>query len=780
MTKKNNYLPGIIATIKHPCLLDAVRQGCAAHLYSNNTVEQNSKLPFAYTQSVFNQQSLKPLLRRGWGGLFFFLFSLNSFAQQATWIWYPGDFEISLSNKMQNRRTDRNTFFPPFWKMDAPYVLMDFHKVFDLKTPEEITVYAEGTYNLKLDGNMVESGVNKITVPAGKHKINVKVWNQANVPAIFVQGKSIVSDASWLVTFEDKEWIDETGKTSDISATKWLNAGSWNFNDPLQPPSAFRLPTKPLRAASTAKTNNQWLVNFGKETFGFVKLHGIKGSGKISLYYGESKEEALSVDEAMTLDRLSFDKPVNTDSIMVLSKAFRYVNIVCDNGISIDSASMLYEYADVKQRGTFTCSDDLINKIYETSKYTLELNTREFFIDGIKRDRWVWSGDAYQSYLMNYYSYFDNPTVTRTMMALRGKDPVTGHINTILDYTFYWFISVYDYYLYTGDKNFIEQFYPRMKSLMDYCQSRRNKNGLVEGLSGDWTFIDWAAGLSKKGEISFEQMLFARSLETMSLCAEIANDQANAADYKKQAADLKEKIFTIYWNNQKNALVHSRVDGKQTDNVTRYANMFGIFFNYFTDQQKQAVKQHVLLNDSIQKITTPYMRFYELEALCAMGEQSYVLKEMKSYWGGMLNLGATSFWEEYNPSKTGAEHLAMYGRKFGKSLCHAWGASPIYLLGKYYLGVSPTKPGYETYLVQPQLGGLQWMQGKVPTPNGDIELYCSTKQIKIKAAAGVGTLRIKSKTKPTGKGFVVNALSGNVYEVTIQPGVEYVINCGPL
>jgi hypothetical protein len=78
---------------------------------------------------------------------------------------------------------------------------------------------------------------------------------------------------------------------------------------------------------------------------------------------------------------------------------------------------------------------------------------------------------------------------------------------------------------------------------MDYCQSRRNKNGLVEGLSGDWTFIDWAAGLSKKGEISFEQMLFARSLETMSLCAEIANDQANAADYKKQAADLKKKYL---------------------------------------------------------------------------------------------------------------------------------------------------------------------------------------------------------------------------------------------
>ena len=748
------------------------------HLFLYSAYHSRKAAKFLRTQSSDKTQDSTFAPLRLCVKTFVFLCVLCAFVVQSnaqTWIWYPGDFEINLANKMQNRRTDRNVFFPPFWKMDAHYVLMDFHKVFDLKVPEEITVYTEGTFNLKLDGNAVESGVNKLTVPAGKHKINVKVWNQANVPAIFVQGKTIISDATWLVTFEDKEWIDESGKTSDISDTKWLNAGSWNFNDPKQLPSAFKLPTRKMIAVSLTKNKNQYLVDFGKETFGFVKLHGIKGSGKISLYYGESKEEALSVEDAMTLDRLSFSKTVKTDSVMILSKAFRYVNVIFDGNISIDSASMLYEYADVKQRGTFTCSDEQINKIYNVSKYTLELNTREFFIDGIKRDRWVWSGDAYQSYLMNYYSYFDNPTVTRTMMALRGKDPVTAHINTILDYTFYWFISVYDYYLYTGDKKFIEQFYPRMQSLMNYCLSRRNKNGLVEGLSGDWTFIDWATGLSKKGEISFEQMLFARSLETMSLCADIANDKTNAAGYKKLAADLKEKVFSIYWNDQKHALVHSRVDGKQTENVTRYANMFGIFFNYFTEEQKMAVKKHVLLNDSIQKITTPYMRFYELEALCAMGEQSYVLKEMQAYWGGMLNLGATCFWEEYNPTKKGTEHLAMYGRKFGKSLCHAWGASPIYLLGKYYLGVSPTTPGYETYTVQPQLGGLQWMQGKVPTPNGDIELYCSTTQIKIKAVTGVGTLKVKSSIRPTGLNLTVKTTGPNNYEVTIQPGVEYII-----
>src|SRR5688572_6180073 len=172
--------------------------------------------------------------------LLFLLLSATSHAQKATWIWYPGDFEVWLGNKMQNRRTERGSFFPPFWKLDGHYVLMDFHKDVELTEPEQINVFVEGNYILKLDGKGFEGTPQQVTVPAGKHRINVKVFSTGNVPAIYIKGKTIATDSSWLVTFEDKEWIDETGKTSDVSATVWLNAGSWNFNDPAQRPSAFK------------------------------------------------------------------------------------------------------------------------------------------------------------------------------------------------------------------------------------------------------------------------------------------------------------------------------------------------------------------------------------------------------------------------------------------------------------------------------------------------------------------------------------------------------------
>lgn len=706
----------------------------------------------------------------------FLLLSTGSFAQsKATWIWYPGDFEIWLSNDMQNRRTERGTFFPPFWRQDSHYVLIDFHKVFDLKEAEEVEIRAEGQYNVKLDGKMISGYPKKITIPAGKHKLNLKVHNQQHVPSIYVKGKTVVSDGSWLVTFEDKEWIDETGKASDQSGTTWLNAGSWNFDKPDLPPSQFKLNTRPQYAVSTKKTGNNLLIDFGKETFGFVKLHGLKGKGKANLYYGESREEALATETCETMDNLEINQTVARDSVINLSKAFRFVNIQLDAGVNIDSASMLYEYLPVADRGRFKSSDAQLNKIWDISKYTMELTTREFFIDGIKRDRWIWSGDAYQSYLMNYYLAFDSPSVTRTTLALRGKEPVSAHINTIMDYTFYWFLGVHDYYKYTGDKEFVVQLYPRMKSLIEYCLSRRNANGMMEGLAGDWVFIDWAEKLSKQGEVSFEQLLFCRSLETMALCADLANDASGAAEYRKIAADLKTKIFAAYWSDEKKALVHSRINGAQSNNVTRYANMFGIFFDYFDKEQKEQVKQSVLLNDNVQKIVTPYMRFYELEALCAMGEQDYVLKEIKEYWGGMLDLGATSFWEEYNPDKKGEEHYAMYGRQFGKSLCHAWGASPIYLMGRYYLGVQPISAGYETYSIQPVLGGLKWMEGSVPTPGGDIKIYCSTNEIRVNSPVGTGVLKIKSRTKPVCKNAAVVSKGNGLYELTLKKGQDYKI-----
>ncbi len=646
---------------------------------------------------------------------------------KATWIWYPGDFEIWLGNIFNNRRTERGAMFPPFWKQDSHYVTVEFSRKVELEQEEMITIACEGQFNLMLDGKLQFGQPRTFTIPQGKHKLNLKVWNQSTPPALFIEGKTIHTDATWLATYEDKIWIDENGVAHGSGI--YVPAASWNFNSMETPPSSYHLITKEQRPVR----EKDGLYDFGKETFGYLKVKGLKG--RIHIYYGESAEEALDKEHCETLDILSEGGKLD-------SKAFRYVYIEKEPDSSFEEVLMDYEYApfDTERSGSFRCSDEELNHIWDVAAYTMDLTTREFFMDGIKRDRWTWSGDAIQSYLMNYYLRFDTECVKRTIRQLRGKDPVTAHVNTIMDYTFYWFKSIYDYYLYTADIAFVREMWPRMVTLMDYVEGRLNEDGMAEGQADDWIFVDWVDfPMHKRGTLCFEQILLMKAMETMAVCSKLLNIKT---DYRVKSESLRNKIKQTFWSYEQKAYYHAIENGKINKQITKFSNMFAILYGLAYEEERHEIMQSVMLNPVIDPITTPYMRFYELETLCIDGLQEQVLQEMKAYWGGMLREGATSFWEKYNPEEKGAQHLAMYGRPYGKSLCHAWGASPIYLTGKYFLGVRPTKPGYEEYEVHPALGGLKWMEGDVPTPFGKIHVKMNTHEISVQSDGGHGTLII--------------------------------------
>ena len=660
---------------------------------------------------------------------------------KATWIWYPGDFEVWLGNIFNNRRTERGAMFPPFWKQDSHYVTVEFSKSFTLAEDETITIACEGRYNLMLDGKLQFGMPESFVVPKGQHKLNLKVWNQSEPPALFITGKTIQTDSSWLVTYEDKIWIDENGTAHGSGI--YVPAASWCFDSMDTPPSSYRLEHKEQYPISSEETGtNGRLYDFGRETFGSLKFRNLVGSGLLRIFYGESKKEALDRDFCETLDCCL----VSSGSMEALaSKAFRYVLVEQEGTVGYEALLMDYEYAphDMQRSGSFRCSDEELNRIWEVAAYTMDLTTQEFFMDGVKRDRWTWSGDAIQSYLMNYYLRFDTACVRRTIRQLRGKDPVTAHVNTIMDYTFYWFKSVMDYYLYVGDVDFIRELWPRMVSLMDYVLGRVNADGMAEGQADDWIFVDWVDfPMHKRGTLAFEQILFAKALETMEICAGLLSEEAAAVKYGSMADRLKAKMKKLFWDQDRHVWLHALENGVLNTQVTKFPNMFAILYGLTDETESRQIMEQVMLNPDVAPITTPYMRFYELETLCKMGMQSRVLSEMKDYWGGMIREGATTFWEKYVPTESGTQHLSMYGRPYGKSLCHAWGASPLYLIGRYFLGVEPVKPGYEEYVVRPVTGGLDWMEGEVPTPFGKIHVRMDQQKVTVRSDGGRGMLLV--------------------------------------
>lgn len=630
----------------------------------------------------------------------------------AKWIWYKGDFELFLGLRVHSSRFQRGTQITPIWRIDTPSPNVKFHKKFKLEYPEKISIITDGEAAVELDGpgHYLYSWRVGIDLSAGEHDIVITVFNNTTFPSLLIDGDQLITDSTWEVSCVDG---------------KWELADSWFFSLPDQPPSKYKLNTKAKSYLSKKEINNGTIYDFGKEVMGYVQLLNVIGNGNATICYGESIEEALDVDNCEMIDKIT----INSDYCTQISKGFRYLFILTDDSLKIGNIGLLYEYLPLVNHGDFKCDNPLVNKIYDVSLYTLHLNSREFFLDGIKRDRWVWGGDVSEACLLNYYSFFDNDICKRSLRLLLGKKPITRHINTIQDYTLFWFISIFDYYLYTGDTSFIIQMYEDAKSLFAFCEESTDENGFLIAKPNDWVFVDWAP-INNQGILSVIQILYARSLECLAMMAEVCGDKIGTDLYRTKLSNLMNNIFKFFWNENLGGFIHS--SSRESNNtVTKYANMFALLFGYLNEEQIKSVKDNVLLNDNILKITTPYMKFYEVAALCEIGCYDCVSDYIKQYWGGMLECGATTFWEQYDPNVSGKAHYEMYGRPYGKSLCHAWGAGPLLILGKYFMGVKPLSPGYKNFIVAPNLVGFREIKGKVPTPNGVVSVELTNNYVTV-------------------------------------------------
>ena len=372
---------------------------------------------------------------------------------KAKWIWHKDDYEIHHSLLLHSRRTEHGVNYACMWHTDAPYKTVQFCKEYSTNEKVEMTVYSNAIGRVTIDNVPFEFG-KPFVLPIGEHKIFVRVTKPDGLPCIFVDSSLCYSDETWTVSHMMAEYfpVGCTPAYYDIEIT----------------PETFLFEYERKEPVFKEVKEEGILYDFGKEMFGKILISN--ATGQIEIYCGESLEEALDIDHTIVMEKVSGEK-----EYVLSSRAFRYVYVRYANKDLKLVAN--YEYLPLDYMGNFKCKNELISKIWDVSAYTFHLNSREFFLDGIKRDRWVWSGDAYQSYMINNYLFFDKEITRRTIIALRGKDPVEQHINTILDYSFYWIISIYDYYYTYNDLSLARSMYEKMKNLMNFCMTRVDDNG---------------------------------------------------------------------------------------------------------------------------------------------------------------------------------------------------------------------------------------------------------------------------------------------------------------
>jgi len=638
---------------------------------------------------------------------------------QSYWIWHYGDYEIFHTMNLHLRREEQGYHRPPFWNISVPYTSVKFKKQIQCESGYLIC-HINGNGHIAVD-NVRYREKTRIELTSGTHTIEILVSNHGGLPAVFIESDICPSDESW---------------SCNHFAGDFLPVG---FNEHFcckeQNPEEFPFEYKNVLPISKEKIGAGILYDFGTELFGYINITQADEAEEIDVFYGESREEALDTEYSYITDKV-FGK----SNYRLRQRAFRYVYIKTLSENTAVSAD--YEYIPLETKGSFVCNNELFNKILYAAVYTFHLNCREAFLDGIKRDRWVWSGDAYQSARINRYLFADKEIEQRTLLGLIGKEPIEQHINTILDYSLLWIIALYEHYMTYGDNVFLSRIYPMAKKLLEFCETRLNADGFIEGLPEDWTFIDWSK-IDKCGAVCAEQMLLIKVYSVMAAMSEELKTGARD-ELMKKSEMLQSRVNKFYWNEEKGAFIDSYKSGE--NNVTRHANIFAVMYDIASEEQAQSILKNVLKNDEITKITTPYFEGYELDALAKLGEFGAVEKMLTSYYGGMISLGAQTIWEEYHPEMSGIEHYAMYGGKYEKSLCHAWGAGPIYLFGRYYLGVYATAVGYETFTVEPKLGGLEEICGTVPVGDGAVTVKLNKEKLFVTATKAGGTLLWKNKS----------------------------------
>ena len=146
----------------------------------------------------------------------------------------------------------------------------------------------------------------------------------------------------------------------------------------------------------------------------------------------------------------------------------------------------------------------------------------------------------------------------------------------------------------------------------------------------------------------------------------------------------------------------------------------------------------ILAKDQLEGLSTFY-GYYVLQASSAAGDYEGCLEVIRKYWGAMIDLGATSFWEDFNlhwaDNAARIDQLVPEGKvdvhaEYGDhcyvglrhSLCHGWASGPTSWLSEHILGFKPLKPGCAELAIDGHLEDLEWAEGTYPTPRGIVHV----------------------------------------------------------
>jgi hypothetical protein len=500
----------------------------------------------------------------------------------------------------------------------------------------------------------------------------------------------------------------------------------------------------------------RFLVDFGRVAFGYLELElTASDSGTLSVHFGErgsSKGVLRELDDRSSVRYYEVPlevhegkgvygvhpprDPRNTKPVAIAIPGrfgriapFRYVEIEAP-GLELKdivARQIAIHYPWDEYASSFNSSDEDLNALWDLCKYSMKATSfAGIYVDG-DRERIPYEADAYINMLSHYAvdSEYSIGRLTHEYLMDFATWPTEWKQHSVM--------MAHIDYLYTGDVSSLRRTYHRLKREKT-LEGRAREDGLLvsfpypdhgdrPGDSAD--IVDWPPG-ERDGYVFKEintviNAFHYLNLRQMAQFAEVLGIASDAEDYAARAQRVYQSFNDVLFD-EKTGLY---VDGEGTDHSAFHANLFPLAFGLVPEGRRGKVAAFVESRDLACSV---YAAQYLLDALYEGGREDAALRLMTMKglrsWPNMLAVGSTITLEAWDDSF-----------KPNQDWNHAWGAAPGNAIARYLLGVRPLEPGFARALIAPRPGSLSFVEGRVPTIRGPVDV--SVRRI------GQGAMRVE-------------------------------------
>ena len=434
-------------------------------------------------------------------------------------------------------------------------------------------------------------------------------------------------------------------------------------------------------------------------------------------------------------------------------RGMRYVKLrvrECFQPLRIHAVRAIVTSYPFQDKGRFHSSDARLNGVFDICRYTIRLCSHESIMDTPWREQGQWMGDISAVISGGIYACFGDDRLVgkflRQSSVARRPDGFLQKVTNmkespglrmIPDYTLWWMMAVWNHYLYTGQRRWIEQIFPVIHDVIQLYRPYVDDHGLMCDMPY-WVFIDWA-NVDVRGECTAFNAIFIGAMETVATMADELGQADKAADLRSLAAGARANFVRRLYDPRRGVFADANVGGQLSQKVSEHANVAAIHFGLCDEALAAGIIRRLYEDKSVPATeATPFFTAVVLRALDAAGRMDLAVGVLRDRWGKrMVDRGATSCYEEWG--QNGSWRSGTYAG-FMRTHSHAWSAAPAEFLIRNLAGIRILSPGCRKVRVDPRQVDFDY-ELTYPTPLGAIDVACKGGKITVQADSRIEIVR---------------------------------------